>query len=252
MQNTVHFVLQAKGGIGKSFVSTLLAQYLINETGAVRCFDTDQENTTFAHYAALSVSHIALADPSRVINPKRFDTLMEILLTQEGNFVVDTGANTFSNLLAYMVESEVVALIRDARKTAYVHTIVGGGDTLADTANGFYAIAQKVSGARVVLWLNEHFGEIKTAEGKPFTETQAYRLCAARLTGVVTLYRRNPATFGEDIRKLNTKRHTILQALASAEYTLMEKQRIKTFSRDLFDQLRALPWRSSAPRGLQA
>ena len=41
MQNTVHFVLQAKGGIGKSFVSTLLAQHVLNETGAVRCFDTD-------------------------------------------------------------------------------------------------------------------------------------------------------------------------------------------------------------------
>src|ERR1700746_3061632 len=62
MENTIHFVLQAKGGIGKSFVSTLLAQYLLNETGAVRCFDTDQENTTFAHYAALSVSHITLTD----------------------------------------------------------------------------------------------------------------------------------------------------------------------------------------------
>jgi hypothetical protein len=129
-----------------------------------------------------------------------------------------------------------------AGKTTYIHTIVGGGDTLADTANGFYAIAQKVSGTRVVLWLNEHFGEIKTAEGKPFIETQAYRLSASRLAGSVTLYRRNPATFGEDIRKLNTKRHTIAQALASPEYTLMEKQRIKTFSRDVFEQLRAVRW----------
>ena len=242
MQNTVHFVLQAKGGIGKSFVSTLLAQHVIHETGSVRCFDTDQENTTFEHYAALCVRHIPLADQSRVINPKRFDTLMETLLTEEGNFVVDTGANTFSNLLAYMVEYEVFSLLRDARKITYVHTIVGGGDTLADTANGFYAIAQKVSGTRIVLWFNEHFGDIKTAEGKPFTETQAYRQSAGRLTGTVTLYRRNPATFGEDIRKLNTKRHTIAQALASPEYTLMEKQRIKTFSRDVFGQLRALAW----------
>jgi len=242
MQNTVHFVLQAKGGIGKSFVSTLLAQHVINETGAVRCFDTDQENTTFAHYTALSVRHIALTDQSRVINPKRFDTLMETLLTDEGNFVIDTGANTFSNLLAYMVENEVFVLLRQARKSSYVHTIVGGGDTLADTANGFYAIAQKVSGTRIVLWFNEHFGEIRTAEGKPFIETQAYRQSAGRLTGTVTLYQRNAATFGEDIRKLNTKRHTIVQALASPDYTLMEKQRIKTFSRDVFDQLRALPW----------
>lgn len=242
MQNTVHFVLQAKGGIGKSFVSTLLAQHVINETGAVRCFDTDQENTTFAHYAALSVSHIPLTNQSRLIDPKKFDFLIETLLTESGNFVIDTGANTFSNLLAYMVENEVFPLLRDARKTTYVHTIVGGGDTLADTANGFYAIAKNVSGARIVLWFNEHFGDIKTAEGKPFTETQAYRQSAGRLTGTVTLYRRNPATFGEDIRKLNTKRHTIAQALASLEYTLMEKRRIKTFSRDVFDQLRALRW----------
>ena len=242
MQNTVHFVLQAKGGIGKSFVSTLLAQHVINETGAVRCFDTDQENTTFAHYAALPVTHIALADQSRVINPKRFDTMMETLLTEDGNFVIDTGANTFSNLLAYMVENEVFPLLRDARKTTYIHTIVGGGDTLVDTANGFYAIAQKVSGMRIVLWFNEHFGDIKTAEGKPFTETLAYRQSAARLTGIVTLYRRNPATFGEDIRKLNTRRHTIAQALASNDYTLMEKQRLKTFSRDVFGQLRGIKW----------
>lgn len=242
MQNTVHFVLQAKGGIGKSFVSTLLAQYLINETGSVRCFDTDQENTTFAHYAALSVRHITLADQSRVINPKRFDALMVTLLTDEGNFVVDTGANTFSNLLAYMVENEVFEMLRDARKTTYVHTIVGGGDTLADTANGFYAIAQRVRGTRIIVWFNEHFGEITTAEGKPFTETQAYRQSAARLTGAVTLFRRNPATFGEDIRKLNTRRHTIAQALASNDYSLMEKQRIKTFSRDVFEQLRSINW----------
>ena len=85
MQNTVHFVLQGKGGIGKSFVSTLLAQHVLNETGAVRCFDTDQENTTFAHYAALGVRHVPVTDPSRTINPKRFDTMMETLLTEDGN-----------------------------------------------------------------------------------------------------------------------------------------------------------------------
>ena len=82
MQNTVHFVLQAKGGIGKSFVSTLLAQHLINETGAVRCFDTDQENTTFAHYAALSVQHVVVTGESRLIDPKKFDSLMETLLSE--------------------------------------------------------------------------------------------------------------------------------------------------------------------------
>src|SRR5215210_752912 len=175
MQNTVHFVLQAKGGIGKSFVSTLLAQHLLNECGEVRCFDTDQENTTFTHYEALNVQHIAVANDSRLVDPKKVDVLMEMLLTEQGNFVVDTGANTFSNLLAYMVENDVFTLLVDAGKKTYVHTIVGGGDTLADTANGFYAIAQKVPEVPIILWCNEHFGELRTAEGKAFVDTQAYK-----------------------------------------------------------------------------
>lgn len=242
MQNTVHFVLQAKGGIGKSFVSTLLAQHVINATGAAKCFDTDQENTTFTHYAGLGVRHVAVTNESRLIDPKRFDGLMETLLTEEGNFVIDTGANTFSNLLAYIVENGVIAMLADMGKTTYIHTIVGGGDTLSDTAGGFYAIAQKVAGARVVVWFNEHFGEVKTPEGRAFAETQAFKQSAAKVSGFVTLHRRNAATFGEDIRKLNTKRHTISEALNSAEYTLMEKQRIKTFSRDVFGQLQAVQW----------
>jgi hypothetical protein len=242
VQNTIHFVLQAKGGIGKSFVSTLLAQHLAAEAGAVRCFDTDQENTTFAHYRGLSVQHISVTNESRLIEPKRFDTLMEILLTDDGNFIIDTGANTFSNLLAYMVENDVFEMLNGAGKRPYIHTIVGGGDTLADTASGFYAIAQKVPEVPMVLWCNEHFGELRTAEGKAFADTQAYKHCAARLTGTVMLFRRNPATFGEDIRKLNTRRDTIREALESAEYTLMEKQRIRTFSRDVFSQLQAVKW----------
>lgn len=242
MENTVHFVLQAKGGIGKSFVSALLAQHVLKLTGAVKCFDTDQENTTFAHYAGLAVRHLTLVNESRLIDPKKFDVLVETLLTEDGNFVVDTGANTFSNLLAYMVENEVFSMLRDAGKTTYVHTIVGGGDTLADTVNGFYAIAQKVSGAPIVLWCNEHFGELKTAEGKAFFDTHAYKASAGRLTGSVTLYKRNAATYGEDIRKLNTRRNTVEEALSSTEYTLMEKQRIKTFARDIFAQLDAVQW----------
>lgn len=242
MQDTIHFVLQAKGGIGKSFVSTLLAQHLLNETGEVRCFDTDQENTTFTHYEALGVRHIAVADESRLVDPKRFDMLMETLLTERGNFVVDTGANTFSNLLAYMVENDVFQMLANAGKKVYIHTIVGGGDTLADTANGFYSIAQEVSDVPVVLWCNEHFGELRTVDGKAFVDTQGYKQSASRITGTVVLFKRNAATFGADIRKLNTKRHTVAQALASSDYTLMEKQRIKTFSSDVFRQLQAVQW----------
>lgn len=241
MHNTVHFVLQGKGGIGKSFVSTLLAQYFAGEGAQLICFDTDQENTTFAHYKALNVSHVAVMDESRVVDAKKFDALMEDLLTKEGTFVIDTGANTFSNLLAYIVENDVIGLLQENGRKVFIHTIVGGGDTLLDTANGFNSIAQGVD-ASLVLWMNEHFGKMKTDDGKDFTETKVFKNHQGKLTGVVMLHARNSSTFGDDIKKMNTKRITVGEVMQSDDFSIMEKQRIKTISRDVFDQLKKIEW----------
>ena len=46
---------------------------------------------------------------------------------------------------------------------------------------------------------------------------------------------------GKDIRKRNIRRHTIAHALASGDYALMGKQRIKTLSRDVFEHPCARP-----------
>ena len=242
MQNTVHFVLQGKGGIGKSFASSLLAQYFLSEGADLKCFDADQENTTFAHYKALNVSHVAVMDDSRVVDPKKFDALMEVLLTSDGTFVIDTGANTFSNLLAYIVENDVINLLQDHGKRVYIHTIVGGGDTLLDTANGFNSIAQGVTNSKLILWMNEHFGKMRTEDGKDFIETKVFKNHQDKLSGIVMLHARTSSTFGDDIKKMNTKRLTINEVMQSADFVMMEKQRIKTVSRDIFEQLKKIEW----------
>ena len=52
----VHFVVQSKGGVGKSFVAMLLAQYLQDRSDdKLYCFDTDPDNQTFAGYQALKI-----------------------------------------------------------------------------------------------------------------------------------------------------------------------------------------------------
>lgn len=241
MQNSVHFVLQGKGGIGKSFVTVLLTQYIASLGIKPICFDTDQENTTFAHYKALNVDHIHVMNDFRVVDAKKFDVLIEKILTNTGTFVIDTGANTFSNLLAYMVENEVIELLKDSGYTVYVHTIVGGGAELLDTANGFNSIAMGVN-TPVVLWLNEHFGKLKTEDDKDFVDTKVFKAHQEKLSGVVKLHSRNSSTFGDDIKRMNAKRLTIEEVLVSPEFSIMEKQRIKHFSRDVFDQLSQVNW----------
>ena len=84
MKNSVHFILQGKGGIGKTFVSTLLAQWMKNQDEIpLRCYDTDQKNATFSRYKAMNVKHIPVMD-NRTIEPKRFDALIIDILESEG------------------------------------------------------------------------------------------------------------------------------------------------------------------------
>jgi hypothetical protein len=242
MQNTVHFILQGKGGIGKTLVSTILAQWLAaKDDTPLRCYDTDQENATFSRYKAMDVKHVPVMTDARTIDPKRFDALMIDILEDDGNCVIDNGANTFSPLVAYLIENDCFALLQESGRKVYIHTIVGGGDTLHDTAMGFLSTAKSTS-VPLVLWENEHFGALVSASGKSFIESQTYADNAARVVGRVVLTQRNADTFGADIKKMNTARLTAEEVKASDKFNVMEKQRIKVVFRDLFEQLDMVNW----------
>lgn len=65
------------------------------------------------------------------IDPKHFDRLMvDIPQSAESRTgvdrIIDTGANTFSPLLAYLIANGAFDAIRDAGKKPIVHTNVGG------------------------------------------------------------------------------------------------------------------------------
>ncbi len=242
MQNTVHFILQGKGGIGKTLVSTILAQWIAaKDEVPLRCYDTDQENATFSRYKAMDVKHVPVMTDTRNIDPKRFDALMIDLLETEGNCVIDNGANTFSPLMGYLIENDAFALLQESGRKVYIHSIVGGGDTLHDTASGFVSTA-KATTVPLVLWENEHFGLLQSAAGKLFTESQTYADNAARVVGRIVLAQRNADTFGADIKKMNTARMTADEVKQSDKFNIMEKQRIKVVFRDLFEQLDKVQW----------
>ena len=242
MHNTVHFILQGKGGIGKTLVSTILAQWLAGkDEQRLRCYDTDQENATFSRYKAMDVKHVPVMTDARNIDPKRFDALMIDLLEEEGNCVIDNGANTFSPLMGYLLENDCFALLQESGRKVYIHCIVGGGDTLHDTAMGFVSTAKSTK-VPLVLWENEHFGLLQSGTGKVFIDSQTYADNAARVVGRVVLAQRNADTFGADIKKMNTARLTANEVRESEKFNVMEKQRIKVVFRDLFEQLDKVQW----------
>jgi len=233
--SSIHFILQGKGGVGKSLVAALLAQYLKKQDAALFCADTDPVNDTFARYAAFGAKRVEILNADKNINPREFDSLIEQLLEHEGNAVVDNGASTFVPLSAYLVENGVIEMLQDAGKTVYIHTVLTGGQALEDTMMGLQALLNSQS-APIVVWENEFFGEV-AKDGKRFEQSKLYEKNRERIKGLITVHKRNQDTFGKDMEVLVSNKLTFDEAMTSNLFTIMPRQRLKTMQKSIFDQL---------------
>jgi len=231
----VHFTLQGKGGVGKSLVSALLAQYFGSVGADVKCIDTDPVNQTLMNYKALGAQHVKLMEGSK-IDERNFDTLMEQLLSEDGIFVVDNGSASFVPLSNYLIENNAIGMLTEANREVYIHCVVTGGQALLDTLAGFKALAEQTKTNNIVLWLNEYFGAIEH-NGKTFSEMKAYTDHKDKVRGVVRIAKRNQDTFGKDIEEMASRKLTFAEVLNGSDFTIMAKQRIKTVQKDIFGQL---------------
>lgn len=60
-KNTLHFVMQSKGGAGKSVCAILLSQYFVERLdGKVHLVDTDPNNKTLGAFKALNVDKLEI------------------------------------------------------------------------------------------------------------------------------------------------------------------------------------------------
>lgn len=234
--NAIHFILQGKGGVGKSLVAALLAQYLEGKSeGQLFCADTDPVNDTFARYSAFGAERVKILNSDKNIDARVFDGLIEKLLEHEGNAVIDNGASTFVPLSAYMLENNVIGLLQEAGKQVFIHTVLTGGQSMDDTMLGLNSLLQSQA-APVVVWQNEFFGNVEK-DGKKFTESKLFAQNKKRIQGIVTIHKRNPDTFGKDLELMISNKLTFNQAMSSDIFTIMPRQRLKQIRNSIFEQL---------------
>jgi hypothetical protein len=239
MENSVHFNLQAKGGIGKTYTSALLSQWIEEVApGTMDGFDADQENASFYAYKGLRVKPVDVMRKDRTIDRKMFDQMLLEIFESKANIVVDTGANTFSPLMSYLLESDFFNMLMQSGKNVYIHAIVGGGDNLKDTAAGFVSLARQTI-CPMVLWLNENAAWGDTGN---FVESETFTKHADNVKGVILLQGRNSDTFGDDIRRMNKERLTLKEIMASPKFNMLERSRLNTVVRDVFNKLDKVDW----------
>ena len=219
-----------------ALVASILAQYFEHRGRNVQCFDIDSVNHTLSQYKALRHQRLDLLREGG-IDQRGFDALMERLLAEDGTFVVDNGASTFIPLWNYILENNVVGILRDAGRRLYVHTVITGGQALLDTLNGFKSVTDCTSEQNVIVWLNEYFGRIER-DGKGFDEMGAYKAAEDKVCGSVHLIKRNQDTFGRDLEEVISRKLTLEEAIRDGSFSIMTKQRLRIVQPHWFEQTR--------------
>lgn len=233
----VHFNLQGKGGVGKTWVAALLAQHHAQKGEAPRCFDTDPVNDSLSGWKGLNVERLELLDENDRINERNFDRMMEAILTDDSDFVVDCGAGAFLSLTSYLIENDVPAMIREAGKELFVHPVVVGGEAMRHTSEGFVNLVRQMPPeTQIILWANAFFGPIRHGD-KELEELAFYVENKGRVRGVVRLDREGTDTFREDLAQLITSRLTFEEAQASPDFGIMPKQRLKQLQRRYMERM---------------
>lgn len=121
----IHFIGGEKGGVGKSLVARLLAQYLIDHTIPFLGFDSDRS------HGALLRFYAGYASPVVVDRYESLDTVVEAAAeVPERRIVVDLAAQTHQALVKWMEESGTLELSAElGLPVRYWHVMDSGKDS---------------------------------------------------------------------------------------------------------------------------
>ena len=227
----VHMTLQGKGGVGKSYVSSVLAQYFKRGDKEPICFDTDPINQTFSRFKDLQVTHLKLSDgKDDEINPRKFDELMEKILvaSEDAIFVIDNGSSSYLPIISYMVENEVISVLKENGHKVIFHAVLTGGQAYDDTVDGLEKLFRYFEGCEVVVWLNEYFGPVEK-DGTDFLSTPLAKSNGKAIRSIVALAQYRRETYGVDIELMLKNALTFDQALKAPKlFPIMSRQRLKS------------------------
>jgi hypothetical protein len=172
----------------------------------------------------------------------RYDALINRFLTEDAVFLVDNGATAFLPFWTFIVESDVISTLRAAGHRVYIHIPISGGDILNDTLLGFQTLAETAAEKSLVVWINEHFGEIER-DGKTFDQMQVFLDNREKVLTSIGIPQRSPDLYGSDIRHMRERKLTFDEAISvDPDFSIVEKWRLNRVRRELFEQLAQTPF----------
>jgi hypothetical protein len=226
----IHFIGGEKGGVGKSLVARILAQYFIDTDRPFLGFDTDRS------HGALMRFYSGYASPVVVDRAEALDAIIEAAIAEPNRRVlVDLAAQTHEPLAKWMDEAGVLDLAAEAGFTIhYWHVMDAGKDSVDLLAKLFDRFGDRL---RYVLVLNQLRGDDFSIFKKSALEKRAQELGAR----TVSIRRLNEGA----IQKIDATSSSFWAAknASGTEHAglgMMDRQRVKTWLRAAYQEIDAL------------
>lgn len=178
LANTIHMVVQSKGGTGKTQTALYLASYFQRHVSELPlyCIDLDSNTQSFAAFQSFNVqqfSEVDINDEGSIqIDPTRFDGAFNLILesiNSDAIVVMDTGAGaSLWSLIDYIRDLDFPSLAAACdRQWRFVLHVVISGEAIAESRDSLRYLSELVDNPHVefVIWGNEYFGELKSTYG---------------------------------------------------------------------------------------
>ena len=231
---TLNFIGGEKGGVGKSVAARVLAQYFIDKGLPFTGFDTDRSHTSFARFYA------GYASPVVVDSYEGLDTVAAVFEEMPASgvrpsVIVDLAAQTAAPLARWIRDSDLLPLLASMGVTVNFWHMADAGqdsvDLLDRLVNTFGA------GPNYIVVKNEGRGSDFSQLEKSVALKKALTLGAR----VMTLGQLHEGS----MRKIDRRNASFWAAIhlttGPDALGMLERQRVKTWLRNTYASLDALP-----------
>ena len=232
----LHFTLGDKGGIGKSFIAALMAQYIRENVVDVKpiCIDMDMKNRTLSRYSELGVELIDVRTEGD-IDRSKFDLMVNRIdnAGEDDVIIVDVGGNIYISLTDYMRVNEAYEMIAARGVEILLHVpIVGGGDMFPTLKTLDEVVANTPSDVMIAVWINQKNGKVEY-QGKVFEESDRFLDYQDRIRNVtyIPLWRPDMQV---NVAAMLEEAVTFEKALDMGMFDLMSRQRLTMAKRYLY------------------
>ena len=226
--SNIHFIGGEKGGVGKSLLARVLAQYMIDKQLPFLGFDTDRS------HGALMRFYAGYASPVVVDRYEALDSIVEATVDQpQRRILVDLAAQTHDPLVRWMDDSGVLNLIDEMGSSIHYWHVM---DTGKDSVDLLKRLLDRFGPSlRYVLVRNHVRGSDFSVLEQSGEQSRAMSLGAQ----VVTMRKLHDTV----INKIDATSSSFWKAKtpegneAPSTLGLMERQRLKMWMRDLYREL---------------